>query len=101
MGIYFQVVCKLGKHIRITARQWEKITKDKHPVMSGREGDVEKALTEPDEIRRDLKNTSVYRYYKKFTKLYLRVVVKHLNDEGFLITAFPEQKMGGELVWQK
>ena len=101
MKIPFEVVSKLGKRIRITAKQWEKITKDKHPVMSGREDDIEKALTEPDEIRRDLKNTSVYRYYRKFTSLYLRVVVKHLNDEGFLITAFPDPKMGGELVWQK
>lgn len=70
--------------------------------MSGRENDLRRVLEDPDEIRRDPKNTKVYRYHRKFEDHYIRVVAKHLNDEAFLITAFPETKIGGgELVWQK
>jgi len=42
-GIYFEVVSQLGKRVRITKRYWEKIIKDKHPVMGGKEhleGDI-------------------------------------------------------------
>lgn len=100
--IYFEVTSKLGKHIRITKEHWERIIMNKHPVMRGREDDIKKALEEPDEIRLDPKNAKVYRYHRKFGDRYIRVVVKHLDDEAFFITAFPETKVGrGELAWPK
>lgn len=41
------------------------------------------------------------RYYKRFDKLYC-VVVKQLEQEGFLITAYPTDKAKeGEVVWKK
>ncbi|MFN3966667.1 MAG: hypothetical protein ACK4JE_03095 [Endomicrobiia bacterium] len=69
--------------------------------MAGKEDIVKKTLSEPDEIRRSLIDYNVFIYYKKFDKLYC-VVVKHLNDKGFLITAYPTDKIKeGEIVWTK
>lgn len=100
--IYFEVKCKLGKYVRITEERWFKVITNKHPEMSGREDNVRKVLEDPDEIRSDPKDAKVYRYHRKFDGHYIRVVAKHLNDEAFLITAFPETKIGGgELIWQK
>lgn len=100
--IYFEVTCKLGKHIRITKKYWEHLVTFKHPSMRGKEDDIRKTLADPDQIRRDPQNKAVFQYHKKCTDHYVRVVVKHLDDEGFIITTFPEKKTGGgELVWQK
>lgn len=99
---HFEVTCKLGKCVRITEERWQRLVTVKHPEMRGREEDLKKVLEQPDEIRRDPKNSSVYRYHRRFGDKYVRVVVKHLDTEGFIITAFPENKIGGgELVWQK
>jgi len=43
----------------------------------------------------------VFLYYKQSDKLYC-VVVKHTGKEGFLITAYPVDKVKeGEIVWTK
>jgi hypothetical protein len=69
--------------------------------MSNKEHFVKEILAEPDEVRRSLIDKSVFLYYKKFDRLYC-VVAKHLNDEGFIITAYPTDKIKeGEIVWTK
>lgn len=70
--------------------------------MLGREKAVQEALEKPDEVRRSRINSSVYLYYKKKRAHYTCAVVKHLNDEGFLITAyFTEAVKIGEVIWRK
>lgn len=99
---YFEVVSVLGKRIRTTKPYWEKLVTTKHPRMRGREKQVQEALAKADEIRRSRIDSSVYLYYKKERQHYICAVAKHLNDEGFLITAyFAKAVKIGEVVWKK
>ena len=92
----------LGKRIRTTKEYWEKITKDKHPVMKGREDDVKETLINAEEVRRSKSDPSVYLYYRKENDRYICVVVKHLNDDGFIITTYLSDNIKeGEEVWKR
>ena len=101
MKIFFEVKTPLNVTIRITEEYWRYIVEIKHKIMANKEHLVKEILLEPDEIRRSLIDKSVFLYYKKFDRLYC-VVVKHLNNEGFIITAYPTDKVKeGEIVWTK
>jgi len=101
MKIFFEVKTPLNVTIRITEEYWRYIVEIKHKIMANKEHLVKEILSEPDEIRRSLIDKSVFLYYKKFDRLYC-VVVKHLNNEGFIITAYPTDKVKeGEIVWTK
>jgi hypothetical protein len=101
MKILFEVRTPLNVTIRITEEYWRYIVEIKHKIMANKEHLVKEILAEPDEVRRSLIDKSVFLYYKKFDRLYC-VVTKHLNDEGFIITAYPTDKIKeGEIVWTK
>ena len=58
-------------------------------------------LSEPDMIRKSKIDDNVFLYYKQQDKLYC-VVVRHEGQEGFLITAYPTDKVKeGEILWIK
>ena len=86
--IRFQVTSSLGKTIRVTEEHWQRIVTTKHPVMAGQEELVKKALTAPDKVRRSRKDQSVFLQYAKADGRYGCVVVKHLNGDGFVVTAY-------------
>ena len=86
--IQFQVTSSLGKTIRVTEEYWQRIVTTKHPVMAGQEELVKKALTAPDKVRRSRKDQSVFLQYAKADGRYGCVVVKHLNGDGFVVTAY-------------
>ena len=73
----------------------------KHPVMRGREDDVQSALMKPDEILRSRNDLAVYLFYRlERPKRWTCAVVKRLNGDGFLITTFPTDAIKeGELIW--
>jgi len=48
--ILFEVDTPLGFLVRVTAEYWNVIVTIKHPVMLGREADVQEVLRNPDEI---------------------------------------------------
>jgi len=74
----------------------------KHPQLLGREEEVQEVLERPDEVRRSRMDSSVCLYYKKKRAHYTCAVVKHLNDEGFLITAYWAEPIKiGEAIWKK
>ena len=99
--IYFEVVSKLEKRIITTERYWNIITNIKHPSIKGKETEIKKTLKNPDFIRRSKSDKDVYLFYKKQNKHFLCVVVKHLNQEGFIITTYLTPKIKeGELIWQ-
>lgn len=101
MEIYWEITSSLGKKIRTTKSYWTYLINKKHLLMKGKEDIVKEVLTRPDQIRKSKIDKSVYLYYKQKEKLYC-VVVKHLNKEGFLITAYPVDKVKeGEIVWTK
>ncbi len=102
MIIYFEVNTILNKKVRVTKRYWSYITKAKHPSVCGREEYVKKALEDPIEVRRSRRDPNVYLYYGLFKDKLICVVVKHLNEEGFIIIAYPTRRIAsGEIVWKK
>jgi hypothetical protein len=55
----------------------------------------------PDEIRKSKTDKDVFLYYKRIDELYC-VVARHEGRKGFLITAYPADKVQeGEIIWIK
>lgn len=48
----FEVISVLGMRIPLSKEQWEKIVRDKHPLMRGKEALVRDTLTDTDLVRR-------------------------------------------------
>jgi len=91
----------LGIKIKITEELWDYIVTVKHPSMRNRINDIVKILSDPMEIRRSKRDRTVYLYYGK-TDLFICAVCKHLDGEGFLITAYMTDKIkAGEVIWKK
>ncbi len=74
--------------IRVTKIWWNKIIEIKHRIIKGKEDLVKETLIKQETIRRSRKDLDVYLYYKKINGYYSCVVVKHLNGEGYIITAY-------------
>ena len=64
IDILFEVLTPLGFQVRVTRSYWELIVTVKHPVMAGRESDVQETLQNPDEIRVSRNDSAVYLFYK-------------------------------------
>ena len=101
LDIHFEVFTPLGFRVRVTRSYWELIVTVKHPVMAGRESDVQEALQNPDEIRVSRNDSAVYLFYKaERAKRWVCAVAKRLNGDGFLITTFPTDAIKeGVRVW--
>ncbi len=99
--IFFRIKTPLNVEIRTTVDYWDYIINIKHPVMEGKEDIVKNILKAPDEIRRSKIDKEIFLYYKKLDKLYC-AVARHLNGTGFLITAYPTDKVKeGDSIWKK
>lgn len=78
-----------------------------HPEMKGQVGRIGETLANPDKIVRSRTAPLVelfYRFYQStpVTKKYLCVVVKSLESDHFIITAyFTDSVKQGELLWEK
>lgn len=100
-GAFFLAKTPLNVEVRTTTGYWEYLITMKHPVMKGKEDMVKAALQFPDEIRQSKTDKDIFLYYKRFDKLYC-VVVKHIGMEGFLITAYPTDKLKeGDSIWTR
>lgn len=98
----FKVKSVLGKEIILTKRRWDLITIIKHPSMKSEEKEVESVLTDALEVRTSKSDSDVFLYYKKQNEYYICVVVKHLNGEGFIITAYKTNIIKeGKSIWIK
>ena len=62
--IIFKAPTPLGFNVRVTRNYWELIVTIKHPVMYGREIDVQDTLQTPDEIRRSRSDSAVHLFYR-------------------------------------
>ena len=100
MKIYFEVISRLGKRIRVTENHWNFIARYKHLEIEGKEREVQEAIIDPDAVRISQEDEEVYLYYKKFGKLFVCVVCRHLNGEGFIITCYLTNKVKeGRQAW--
>ena len=101
-GPLFEVTSKLDKRIRVSRSYWEYIVSVKHPPMRGLEESVKRSLTEPTEVRRSKRDPSVHLFYGNLDgTLLVCTVVKFLNGEGFIITAYLTRRMVGDSLWKK
>ena len=97
----FEVETPLGVVVTTTVEYWNYIVTVKHRIMAGKEQEVREVLRHPDEIRRSRNAPDIFLYYQRTDRLYC-AVVKHSEDTGFLITAYPADKVKeGEIIWTK
>ena len=99
--LLFEIKTPLNIKARTTKEYWDYLVNVKHMVMKNKEATVKAVLSEPDFIRKSKIDENVFLYYKQQDKLYC-VVVRHEGQEGFLITAYPTDKVKeGEIIWTK
>ncbi len=90
MDFIFEVTDKTGRKIRLTKRQWSHIKRD-HPEILDTSL-IKEVLEYPIKITKPYEGAKhyYYKYYKnrKSTDKFLLVIVKYLNGDGFVISAF-------------
>ncbi len=99
MDYIFEIKDKSGRLIRLTKDRWAHIKSD-HPEMVAELENIKSAVTSPEFIKNSEYDENVrfyYRYYKdrKSHAKYLLTAIKHLNGDGFVITAFYTNKVKG------
>jgi len=101
--LLFEAMTPLGFWVQATRSRWALIVTVKHPVMAGREADVQEALENPDEVRLSRSDPAVYLFYKaERIGRWICVVIKRLDGDGFLITTYPTDAIKeGVQVWPK
>ncbi|MFQ5800095.1 MAG: DUF4258 domain-containing protein [Candidatus Hydrothermarchaeales archaeon] len=103
--VRFQVKTPFDLVVRTTHEYWRFITASKHPIIKVYEGEVKETLKSPDEIRLSRKDEKVFLFYKRYKNLgnrYICVLIKRLNGDGFIITAYMADNVKrGKIVWKK
>jgi hypothetical protein len=99
--LLFEASTPLGFNVRVSRAHWEVIVTIKHPVMAGCEATVQDVLVNPDQVRVSRSDDAVFLFYgMKRERRWVCAVVKRLNGEGFLITAYPTDAIKeGVPVW--
>ena len=99
-SVLFEITTPLGITIRTTVEYWEYIVSIKHRMMKEKDELVKEILSCPDEIRQSIIDKRVYLYYKNTDRLYC-VVCRHEESTGYIITAYPTDKVKeGEAIWK-
>jgi hypothetical protein len=101
--IVFNVPTPIGFNVRTTRDHWKTITAIKHPSMKGQEVEVKNTLADPDEIRQSRRDSGVFLFYRlQRPTRWICAVVRRLNQEGFLITAYLTDSIKeGNRIWKK
>lgn len=92
MSYIFEIVDKTGRKIHLTKERWTHITEpaSPHPHMAAYLDKIKNVLIKPDIIlpsKYDDKKANYYKFFKE-KKQYLRIIVKYLNSDGFVISAY-------------
>lgn len=104
-GIVFKLKDVLKKELRLTEERHEHILE--RPEMLNQDERVKETLTAPDTVKVSNHADDVLLYYKLYertpvTRKYLVVIVRVLNGDGFIITAFYTDKIKkGATKWGK
>ncbi len=100
--LLFDVQTPVGFRVHCYQAYWLRKIVAQHPVMAERMDDVIRALTAPDEIRLSRIDEHVYLFYAQGEKRLVCAVAQQASGEGFLITAYPADKMKeGKAVWKR
>lgn len=100
-NILFEVNTPLGFTVRTTVTHWSIITTIKHPVLKGREVDVQTTLRTPDQVRLSKHDEQIHLFYRSDgEQRWVCAVTKRLNGEGFLVTAYRTSNIKeGRRIW--
>lgn len=81
----------------------EKIFLVKHKELNIEKKKVIETIENPDEVRVSIQDKYIFLFYKKLEKNHLVVVVKYLNNHGFVVTIYQTSKLKrkGKKIWQK
>lgn len=102
-NILFEVEDVFGKKVRTTKTYWQKIKTDKHRELKFEFQDVIRTLQSPDEVYLSVRDKFIRLFFKDFDEQTLIVLVKYLNDHGFVVTVYQttKAKRKGEKLWPK
>lgn len=90
MELIFEVNDKSGRKIHLSNERWAHINQE-HPEVAPYLEDIKDTLANPTRIIQYEDDDNVnyyYRYFKGRQLQYLLVIVKYLNNHGFVITAY-------------
>lgn len=101
--LLFDTMTPLGFRVHVTRTYWQVITGIKHPIMAGREAEVQETLEQPDEIRRSKSDEDVYLFYRtERPDRWICAVAKHTGETGLLITTYLTDAIKeGIQVWHR
>jgi len=94
-----------GNRVRLTEERRAHLLE--HPEMRGQEDKLAETLFEPDVIIQSQSDDTVRLFHRLYRRLaigdnYLCVVVKYLEGDIFVITAYFTDKIKrGEVIWKK
>lgn len=93
MANIFEIKDKTNRKIHLSKERWSHI-RIEHPEITDVE-EIKQVLINPIKILQSDRDSSVGWYYlhKKQRKRYLKVAVKYLNGEGYIITAHHTTKI--------
>ena len=95
----FEVATPLGFSVRTTGDYWL-LLEAKHPKLRGRAQDVAQVLAHRDQVYQSRQDRMVFLCYRADQRRLLCVVVKRVDGGGFLITAYPCDKIKeGDRIW--
>jgi hypothetical protein len=91
MKIKFAVPDKSGRTLRMTDWNWHHIIR-RHPEITSHQEKIIETLEKPDKITDSPDDEHIKYYYKYYKHLstpynFMRVIVKYLNGDGFIISA--------------
>jgi hypothetical protein len=93
-----------GRKIRLTATQRLHIAFF-HPEAIVDEHKIQLTLSDPELVAAGVTEDTkiLYRFFAKtpVTSKHLAVVVKHLDGEGFIVTAYFTERAKRRIVWRK
>jgi len=86
----FKIIDKTGRKIRLTKERWTHI-RQKHGLVENPE-EIQQTLTNPTKIIPIEKKNKTYFYnyfkHKKHISKFLKVIVKYINNQGYVKSAY-------------
>ncbi len=91
MEIILEVTDKTGRKIHLSKERWRHITTT-HPEMVNYLDEIKETIEKPLKItphtvKEGLRFYYTYQKHRKHPEKYLRLIIKYLNGDGFIITA--------------
>ncbi len=90
MDVVFETDDKIGRRVYMSQERWRHINQE-HPEVIPYVEEIKEVIKNPTHVYAYVYDVSVRYYYKDLKQRrprYLLVIVKYLNEYGFIITAY-------------